>query len=106
MSQQNVNEFLSTFGSRPALCVCPPERMSHVCVLFFAIPTISPSAVHEEGVERELRGSSSNVYSPTFFLSSPSYHRGELFFVLLHRGGSVAKLQRPAALSDHLEHGG
>lgn len=95
----------SKFGSRPALCgfPCPPRTMSHPFVLFFAISTLSLSVVNPEEFRRALQTFTVALFPP---LSFPSYHRRELLFVLFHGGGSVAKLQRPAALSDHLEHGG
>lgn len=66
---------LSKFGSRPALCVCPPGRMSHVCgffffAFFFAIPILFPSAVKAKGVERALQTFTVPLFFPP--LSSPA----------------------------------
>lgn len=97
---------LSEFGSRPALCVCHPESTSHIFVLFFIFLGNTYTFVLVLWMQK---GFLKTFMVPHFFfplLSSRSHHCGELFFVLLHGGGSVAKLQRPAALSDHLEYGG
>lgn len=97
---------LSEFGSRPALCVCRPGSMSHIFVLFvlYFFGNTYTFVLVLWMQKRFFK----HLWSHNFFflLSSRSHHCGELFFVLLHGGGSVAKLQRPAALSDHLEYGG
>lgn len=67
MSQQNVNEFLCKFGSSPALCVCPPERMSHVCAFLFCNTYTFPKFCECRGSSE----SSSNINRPTFFPCLP-----------------------------------
>lgn len=62
-----MNEILSKFGSRPALCVCPPGTMSHVCVLFFFFFFCNTYTFPVCCECRWSRESSSDIYRPTLF---------------------------------------